>query len=406
MRRRLQALSERNQRAIDRGFVLFLVALSVLDLSLNSKVEGPLWLNLAILVGVSLSFEWRRTRPLLTAAAVLGGLTVMAIWLTQPPDTFVAVLLLVCTAYAGGRHLHGRRSLYLLGAGTGVIVVLSIIFDPSDIFFPVTFFWIIPWLAGRTIRNHTILARELAEKAERAQHARQEDERRAIALERNRIARELHDVLAHNLSVMVVQASAARRVLDKNPLQAVEVAGLIERTGREALAEIRQLFGPVRRGEGEELSGPPSIARVDELARRARAAGLHVELRVSGEPVPLPAGIDLTAYRIVQEALTNTLKHSGEASATVTVAYEPNEVVLSIEDDGEGPRDGRDLSEVGGGHGLVGMRERAALYGGMVQAGRRRGGGFAVRARLPTRPLVPGAELARGAGAGAGKVPA
>ena len=406
MRRRLQALSERNQRAIDRGFVVFLVALSVLDLSLNSKVEGPLWLNLAILVGVSLSFEWRRTRPLLTAAAVLGGLTVMAIWLTQPPDTFVAVLLLVCTAYAGGRHLHGRRSLYLLGAGTGVIVVLSIIFDPSDIFFPVTFFWIIPWLAGRTIRNHTILARELAEKAERAQHARQEDERRAIALERNRIARELHDVLAHNLSVMVVQASAARRVLDKNPLQAVEVAGLIERTGREALAEIRQLFGPVRRGEGEELSGPPSIARVDELARRARAAGLHVELRVSGEPVPLPAGIDLTAYRIVQEALTNTLKHAGEASATVTVAYEPNEVVLVIEDDGDGPRDGRDLSETGGGHGLVGMRERAALYGGMVQAGRRRGGGFSVRARLPTRPLVPRAELARGAGTGAGKVPA
>jgi signal transduction histidine kinase len=403
MRRRLQALSERNQRAIDRGFVVVLAAVSVLDLSLNSNVEGPLWLNLAVLIGIAVSFEWRRRQPLLTAGAVVGGLSVMAVWLTEPPNTFVAVLMLVCAAYAVGRHQLGRPSVYALGAGAVVIVVLSILFDPSDIFFPVTFFWVIPWLAGRTIRNHTILARELAEKAERAQHAREEDERRAIAVERSRIARELHDVLAHNLSVMVVQASAARRVLDKNPVQAVEVAGLIERTGREALAEIRQLFGPVRRGDGEDLSGPPSIARVEELARRARAAGLHVELRVSGEPVALPTGIDLAAYRIVQEALTNTLKHAGDAQATVTVAYEPNELVLGIDDDGEGPRDGYELSESGGGHGLVGMRERAALYGGVVQAGRRRGGGFAVRARLPTRPLVPGAELS---GRGAGKVPA
>ena len=406
MRRRLRALSEGNWRAIDRGFVLLLVAIAVVDLSANSKVEGPLWLNLALLIGIALSFEWRRRQPLVTAAAVLGGLTVMALWLTEPPNTFVAVLLMVCVAYAVGRHLHGRRSIYALGAGTTVIVTLAIAFDPHDIFFPVTFFWILPWLAGRTIRNHTMLARELAEKAERAQHAREEDERRAIAIERSRIARELHDVLAHNLSVMVVQASAARRVLDKNPLQAVEVAGLIERTGREALAEIRQLFGPVRRGEGEELSGPPSIGRVDELARRARAAGLHVELRVAGDPVALPAGIDLAAYRIVQEALTNTLKHAGDAQATVTVAYEPNEVVLSIEDDGEGPRDGYELSEAGGGHGLVGMRERAALYGGIVQAGRRRGGGFAVHARLPTRPLVPGAALAQPTATGAGRVPA
>jgi signal transduction histidine kinase len=203
----------------------------------------------------------------------------------------------------------------------------------------------------------------------------------------------LHDVLAHNLSVMVVQASAARRILERNPEQAVEAAALIERTGREALAEIRHLFGAVRRGEGEDLSGPPSIVRIDELARRARAAGLKVELRIQGEAVPLTPGIDLTAYRIVQEALTNALKHAGSGRASVTVAYEPNEVVLTVEDDGEGPREADDLSGAGGGHGLVGMRERAALYGGLVHAGGCRGGGFAVRARLPTRPLVPGAEL-------------
>jgi signal transduction histidine kinase len=395
MRRRLGGIIERNQRAIDRLFVVFLAAVAIIDLSANSQVEGPMWLNIAVLIGIASTFLWRRSQPLVPVAAVVVGLGVMSIWLTEPPNAFVAVLLMVSAAYSAGRHLRGRRSGYVFAFGTVAIIVLAVGVNPSDVFFPVTFFWILPWLAGRTIRNHTMLARELAEKAERAQHAREEDERRAIALERSRIARELHDVLAHNLSVMVVQASAARRVLDKDPVKAVEAASLIERTGREALAEIRYLFGPVRRGDGEALSGPPSIARVDDLARRARAAGLRVELRVSGDPVELPAGIDLTAYRIVQEALTNAIKYAGSAHALVSIAYEPNEIVLSIEDDGEGPRDGYELRDAGGGHGLAGMRERAALYGGLVQAGRRRGGGFAVRARLPTRPLVPGAELSQ-----------
>jgi signal transduction histidine kinase len=403
MRQRLRALSERNWRTIDRAFVAFLIVVVTINLATNPDIEGPLWLNFVVMIGIALSFLWRRTRPVVTAAATVGGLIVTSLWLTGPPHMFAAVVVLVSAGYAVGRHLQGRRSLYTFGLGTLAVVAISIILDPGDVFFPVIFFWVLPWLAGRTIRNHTALARELAEKAERAQHAREEEERRAIAVERSRIARELHDVLAHNLSVMVVQAAATRRVLDKNPLQAVEVASLIERTGREALAEIRQLFGPVRRGEGEALTGPPSIARVDELARRARAAGLRVELRVSADPVPLPAGIDLTAYRIVQEALTNVIKHAGSAQAQVIVSYEPNELVLSIEDDGEGTRDGYELSESGGGHGLVGMRERAALYGGIVQAGCRRGGGFAVHARLPTRPLVPGGGLSK---PGAGKVPA
>ncbi len=403
MRRRIRALSERNWRVIDRLFAAFLASVAVIDLSANSQREGPLWLNVTIMVGIAVAFVWRRSHPLPVAAVTIGGLLVMSTWLTQPPDMFAAVLALVSASYAVGRHAHGRPSVYGAVAGGLGVLTLAIIFDPKDIFFPVTFFWIVPWLAGRTIRNQTMLARELAEKADRAQQARQEDERRAIALERSRIARELHDVLAHNLSVMVVQASAARRVLDKDPVKAVEAAALIERTGREALAEIRHLFGPIRHGEGEDLSGPQSIRRVEELARRARAAGLQVELRTNGNPVELPAGIDLAAYRIVQEALTNAIKHAGSARARVTVAYEPNEVVLSVEDDGEGPRDGDELGETGGGHGLVGMRERAALYGGIVDAGRRRGGGFAVHARLPTRPLVPGAELSRPASP---KVPA
>jgi signal transduction histidine kinase len=394
MLRRLRGVSEANWRVMDRLFVAVLIAVSAADLIWNDLREGPLAANLAVMTAISVSFLWRRSLPHVVAAITLGGLIVMAAWLTMPPDLFIAIVMLLTVAYSTGRHLEGRMSIVVALAGAAAITTIAAIYDPDDVIFPVIFFWVVPWLAGRTLRNQTSLARELAEKAERAQHAREEEERRAIVLERSRIARELHDVLAHNLSVMVVQASAAGRIVDKNPAQAAEVANLIQRTGREALAEIRHLFGAVRRGEGEALSGPPSIARVEELAQRARTAGLGVELRLHGDPVQLPAGIDLTAYRIVQEALTNALKHAGSARASVTVSYEPNEVVLSIEDDGEGPRDGYELSESGGGHGLVGMQERAALYGGRVQAGRRRGGGFAVHARLPTRPAVPGTEPA------------
>jgi signal transduction histidine kinase len=389
MLRWIRGLSERSLRALDQAVVAALVVLEVVDLATNANRRGPLWLNLALMTVIALSFLWRRSQPLVTVAVLFPGMVVMSVWLTRPPDMFSAVLMIICLGYATGRHLGGRPTVAALGAGAAVILTLAAVYDPSDIFFPVTFFWIAPWVAGRAARNQTMLARELAEKAERAEHARDEDERRAIAVERNRIARELHDVLAHNLSVMVVQAAGARQVLEKDPARAVDAAALIERTGREALAEIRHLFGPVRRGGAEPLSGAQSIARVDDLARRAREAGLGVELRVTGDPVELPAGVDLAAYRIVQEALTNALKHSGGAHARVTVAYEPDEVLLSVEDDGEGPREGYELGESGGGHGLVGMRERAAVYGGVVEAGRGPNGGFAVRARLPTRPLVP-----------------
>ena len=319
---------------------------------------------------IALSSLWRRTRPLVTVVCSFSGFLVLAIFLTQPPDLFISIVVLVTLGYSVGQHLVGTRSVLAVVFGAVVVVTVSVIYDPSDIFFPVAFFWIVPWLAGRTLRNQTMLARELAEKAERAEHAREEDERRAIALERNRIARELHDVLAHNLSVMVVQASAARRIVDRNPEQAVEVAALIQRTGREALAEIRHLFGAVRRGEGEDLSGPPSITRVEELARRARAAGLKVELRVVGDPVALPPGIDLTAYRIVQEALTNALKHAGSALASVTVGLRAERGGADrSRTTARAPREADELGEAGGGHGLVGMRERAALYGGTRPGG-------------------------------------
>ena len=209
--------------------------------------------------------------------------------------------------------------------------------------------------------------------------------------ERARIGRELHDVLAHNLSVMVVQAGAAARIVERDPDTAAEAAHLIRTSGRDALAELRSLLGPVHREEVEPLDGVPSLKRVGRLVRRAREAGLTVKLAVEGEAVDLPTGVDLTAYRVVQEALTNTIKHAGEAQALVRITYEPWEVVVEVEDDGVGP-DGtgdEELSGLGGGHGLVGMRERVQVYGGLLQAGRRRGGGYAVRARLPRMSALP-----------------
>jgi signal transduction histidine kinase len=395
VRRRLRGLSERDWKVIDRLLVLLIGTIGAIDVLTSNALEGPRLANLVALEAIVLTVLWRRSRPLLALACVMGGLVGMQLALTPPPDLFAAVIMLLAVNYSTGAHLDARPALLGLVLGAGTVLVVAAVYDPNDVVFPVAFFCVVPWLVGRTLRNQTRLARELAEKAEHAAHAREEEERRASAAERSRIARELHDVLAHNLSVMVVQAGAARRIVARDPERAAEAAELIEQTGREALAELRRLFGPVRRGEAEPLAGTPSLARVDRLAQRARDAGLPVELRIEGEPVGLPTGVDLAAYRVVQEALTNSLKHAGSARAQVHVRYEPWEVVIEVEDDGVGPGGDGTLSGAGGGHGLVGMRERVQLYGGVFHAGRRRGGGFAVRARLPTLPKPSEEVLAR-----------
>jgi signal transduction histidine kinase len=180
------------------------------------------------------------------------------------------------------------------------------------------------------------------------------------------------------MSVMVVQAGGARRILDRDPARALEAATMIERTGREALTEMRHLLGVLNLPEARAALAPqPSLAELDELIARSRAAGLPTALDLRGERRPLPTGLDLAAYRIVQEALTNALKHSGHAPTTVTVDYGEHELALEIRDEGAG------RSNSGGGHGLVGMRERVRLYGGSIETGPTDGGGWRVRARLP-----------------------
>jgi signal transduction histidine kinase len=204
--------------------------------------------------------------------------------------------------------------------------------------------------------------------------------RDAVAAERAAIARELHDVVAHHMSVMVVQAGAARAVGDFDPAAASDALRQIESSGRTGLAEMRRLLGILKaEDDGDGRTPQPGLADLGELLDAMRATGLAVEAVVEGSSRSLPPGVDLSAYRIVQEALTNALRHAGGASARVLVRYEPNALELEIADDGPGPPDGAPTR----GHGLIGMRERAQLFGGAFEAGPRPGGGFLVRARLP-----------------------
>jgi signal transduction histidine kinase len=239
----------------------------------------------------------------------------------------------------------------------------------------------LPWTVGRILRNQRLLTAGLEERAARAERERGLRARAAVVAERSRVARELHDVVAHGISVLAIQAAGAHDIAERDPQRAAQTASLIETVGSEALAELERLLGPSG-GEVAAADPQPSLARVDGLARRAREGGLPVDLQVEGTPAALPAGVDLAAYRIVQEALANTSKHAGDARARIVVRYGPSEVEVEVSDDGHG-RNGHRAGPRSGGHGLIGMRERAALYGGSVDAGRRAGGGFRVRASLP-----------------------
>ena len=229
-----------------------------------------------------------------------------------------------------------------------------------------------------------LVRRVIGDRERRAQLAERERDvsaREAVVEERARIARELHDVIAHHVSMIVLQAGAERSVLDDRNASTRDVLETVERSGRSALTEMRRLLGMLRSDESDPLAPQPALVDVPVLVGQLREAGLPVELQIEGERRTLPAGIELSAYRIVQEALTNALKHAGDAHARVHIRYGPDSLELEIADDGEG----EDARATGGGHGLVGMRERVALYGGRFQANPAPGGGFIVRVALPTR---------------------
>ena len=230
------------------------------------------------------------------------------------------------------------------------------------------------WAVGRAVGDRARRTLELEERADRLERGHEE----AVAAERATIARELHDVIAHSVSVMTVQAGAARLLFAKDPPRARESLVAVEETGRQALAEMRRLLGILRGDEQESALAPqPGVANIAALADQVRSAGLPVDVMTAGERKPLSPGVDLAAYRVVQEALTNALKHAGAARSLVSIRYGDDALEITVTNDGTVKSNGR------GGHGLIGMRERVTLYGGEFEAGPRDGGGYVVRASLP-----------------------
>jgi signal transduction histidine kinase len=346
------------------------------DAALSSWVAAPA-MALAVLVLLA-----RHRAPFAAPAAL---------WVAAAALSFADGGLVVNSA---GLYVAGLGAAFLLGslrdgqqarAGLAVVVACAgvvIVNDPDRgaadlVLLPAVF--AVAWLAGYVQRSRVIQAEAAEQRAAYAEREREAAARLAVAEERARIARELHDVIAHSMSVMVLQVGAVRHRLP--PQLAEDAAALrgVEQTGRSALGEMRRLLGAMRRDDEQpELAPQPGLGALDVLLDQVRAAGLPVSVEVRGEPVALPEGLDLSAYRIVQEGLTNALKHARASQAEVVVGYEADGLRIEVRDDGEGGAPGD-----GAGHGLAGIGERVKIYGGDMTATRTDGGGFLLSTRLP-----------------------
>ena len=337
----------------------------------------------AVVVIAGGSLALRRRAPLASAAVFF------AVWPLATLAASIQILFwggfvpFLVAVYSVARYGGEKRGVY--GGLLGLAALLSLDLLVAELREPgeLAFDWLgfaCAWGLGRAVYVRQVRGETLARQALDLQRESEARAREAVAAERGRIARELHDVVAHSVSVMVVQAGAAEEIVEDDPKLVRETLQAIRETGSEALAEMRRLIGVVRR-DGDELAlaPQPGLARLGAIVEQARATGLEVSLRIEGQARPLPPGLDLAAYRIVQEALTNTRKHADARAADVRIRYAAEALELEIVDDGRGGSPDKS----GGGHGLVGMRERVSLYGGRLEAGPRVDGGFRVHAELP-----------------------
>ena len=366
----------------DVALAAALAVLGVVELELPYAFEGtgetgPLPVHVLVAVAIGAALMWRRSSPLLVAP-VVQALLVLEVLVTVQPNVFSAAVVLIVAMYSLVAYAPGWRAALLPGAVTVAGSAFVGAHDPADPVgsaVTVVIFSAIVLTAGAVVRRH----RARTESMQTQRDLATAEVRAVAAEERARIARELHDVVAHGMSVVALQAVGGRRVLDSDPGQAREAFDTIERVTSNCLDEMRRLLGILRADDDlTPLAPQPSLDQVAVLVEQARAAGSEVELTVSGDPRSLPPGVDLSAYRIVQEALTNTLKHAPGSRLHLLVAYEEASVVVQVVDDGPGER-GRPSP----GHGLIGMRERVELFGGTLEVGTRAEGGFGVRARLP-----------------------
>jgi signal transduction histidine kinase len=362
----------RHPALVDVALVAGLLAVNVGSAARNT--HAPIGVALALLATLPLLF--RRRWPIAVLAWTVGA----TVALTELQRTFLPFAIALAL-YTVAAHCDRRRAL-IAGGATLALMLGPALHDVGYTAGPAAgrlVVFVVAWLIGDSLRSRRAYTAALEEKAERLEREREANERRAAAEEQARIARELHDVIAHSVSVMVVQAAAANDVFESHPARAREAVRSIEQTGRAALTELRRLLGIVRAPDDEPYEPQPGLDRLGDLLERVRGAGLAVALRIEGEPRPLPAAVDLSAYRVVQEALTNTLKHADASRADVAVRYADGELAIEIRDDGSGAEANGET----GGHGLIGMRERVGMFGGDLVVGPAGGGGFAVAARFP-----------------------
>ena len=370
------------ERAADRlaaGAVLAGLALElVLTVPAGDRVLAAL-----TAVPVAAALLPRRRHPLAAGAALLAALAVQSTLLDLDEFPVLDIAAVVLATYAIGAYTGRRFAIAGLAGAVAGAAVHAAIFYPDGIVAALLGGVAAPWTVGRVVSGHRALTSQGRDEAVRAEHARTRDARAAVTAERMRVARELHDAVAHSISVIAIQAAGADGIAERDPERTIRCAELVAAIAREGLAELGRLVGPLDDPAAE--AAPPSLAHVDALAARARDAGQPVELRVEGEPATLPGGVDLAAYRIVQEALTNASKHAAGARAEVVVRYARHAVEVEVADDGAAAAAARagSATATGGGHGLIGIRERVALYGGTLDVGRRPTGGFRLRARLP-----------------------
>lgn len=362
------------------GLAAALTVAFVLELALVDGVEHRvLLIVVAIAAGLGLVAQPRL--PFWGPAwAVAGVATVAGIDPGGTVDLATPFFVVVLAAWCFGAYNPWRWAVaglaYLLAFT--VWVVLRFPDNGAEDALWISAFLIAAWLTGFAVRHQAQQTQRLRELAAQLKAQQDRFAEEAVEAERARIARELHDVVAHHVSVMTVQAGAVRRLLKSGQEREREALRSVEETGRKALTEMRRLLDVLKHEEAPAPLAPqPGMGTLDSLLDQVREAGLPVELTTEGEPIELPPGVDLSAYRIIQEALTNTLRHAGPAHAWVVVRYGGGTVELEIANDGR-----NDLNNVDG-HGLVGMKERVAVYGGELESGPRPGGGFAVRARLP-----------------------
>jgi signal transduction histidine kinase len=344
----------------------------------HGALRQPAWAVVPLALAQTIPLAFRRVRPLTVLGTTLIAGIVFNVGFANSPTLPVGVVISLYTVAAHCDRRVAARAGLVTGATLPWAILYASDFGVESALVPLGL-TAGAWMLGDNLRTRRAYLGELEEKASRLEREREEEARRAVAQEQARIARELHDVISHNVSVMVVQAAAGVDVFEAEPARARSALTSIEATGREALTELRRLLGVIRTDDdmAPSRAPQPSLERLAGLLEQVRAAGLPVQLTVEGQRPPLPPGLDLAGYRIVQEALTNTLKHADASNAAVSVRYGASEVAVEVLDDGQG------AAVTGGGHGLVGMRERVGLYGGSLHAGPRPDGGFLVSARFP-----------------------